>query len=282
VATEPKRLYDQFAPPERLTLLIEAMARDDAAEAERLQRTCPRVSYTGPDVRFTERYTLAFDIMAVVTIDLRCMWGKLHVMRCVLGGIRDMAVAHKITAALAFIDGERCGKGLPQCEFFAKPLPEPEADETASDEDEVEPHDDPDELHIDADDYEVVDPTPAEVDHGRRMDAVERRVEQFTTRNVVELLCVMEDVARELVNTWAAFGAFCRTRLGVSPETMMRAWQFPLEEFRETLRRHDKTKPDPAKVEEYLGYITKQWDERFGHKRSEYIDYGVGGGGIGG
>jgi hypothetical protein len=282
VATEPKRLYEQFAPPERLTLLIEAMARDDAGEAERLQRTCPRFSYTGPDVQFTERYTLAFDIMAVVTIDLRCLWGKLHVMRCVLGGIRDMAVAHRIAASLAFIDGQRCGKGLPQCEFFARPLPEPAAEETATDEDEVELGDDADCPNVDAgDDDEVVDPTPAEADHGRRMDAVERRVEQFTTRGVVELLCVMEDVARELVNTWAAFGAFCRTRLGVSPETMMRAWQFPLEEFQETLKRFEKTRPDPAKVDQYFGYITKQWDERFGQKRSEYLDYGVGGG-IGG
>src|SRR5688572_32439728 len=92
------KLYDQFQPPERLTLLIEAMARDDAAEARRLQDSCPRRSYTGPDVLFTERYTLAFDVMAVVTIDLRCAWAKLHVMRCVLGGIRDMAVAHKVTA----------------------------------------------------------------------------------------------------------------------------------------------------------------------------------------
>ena len=45
---------------------------------------------------------------------------------------------------------------------------------------------------------------------------------------------------------------------------MMRAWQFPLDEFLETLRRFEKTRPDPAKVKEYLGYITKQWDTRFG------------------
>src|SRR5205085_2944266 len=163
----PTKLYDQFQPPERLTLLIEAKARDDAAEARRLQDTCPRLSYTGPDVRFTERYILAFDIMAVVTIDLRCVWAKLHVLRCVLGGIRDMAVAHRVTAALAFIDGERCGKGLPQCEFFAKPLPEPEADDATPDhEDDIDdPGDDPD------DDDEVLDPSPAQIDHGRRMDA---------------------------------------------------------------------------------------------------------------
>jgi hypothetical protein len=165
VATEPKRLYEQFAPPERLTLLIEAMARGDDKEAERLHRTCPRFSYTGPDAEFSGRCTMAFDVMAVVTIDLRCAWAKLQVMRCVLGSIRDMAVAHRVTAALAFLDGERCGKGLPQCEFFARPLPEPETDETAPEEDAngVDEDDDPD--AGDPDD-EVVDPSPAEVDHG--------------------------------------------------------------------------------------------------------------------
>src|SRR4029453_18048684 len=81
VSGDPTKLYEQFAPPERLALLIEAMARNDAAEAQRLHRTCPRFTYTGPDVQFTERYTLAFDIMAVISIDLRCAWAKLHVMR---------------------------------------------------------------------------------------------------------------------------------------------------------------------------------------------------------
>src|SRR5215207_6448970 len=95
------------------------------------------------------------------------------------------------------------------------------------------------------------------------MEAVERRVEHFITSNVVEILCVMEDVVRDLVNTWTAFGAFCHTRLGVSPEAMMRAWQFPLGEFEQSLKRYEKTKPDPARVTEYLGYLTKQWDERF-------------------
>jgi hypothetical protein len=277
VATDPTKLYEQFQPPERLTLLIEAMARDDAAEAQRLHRTCPRATYTAQDPQFEDRWDMAFDIMAVVNIDLWCLCGKLRVMRCALGGIRDMAVAHRITAALAFIDGERCGKGLPQCEFFAKPLPEPEAEETAPEEDENEIGDDDADPDVDKgdDDEVVVDPSPGQIDHGRRMDAVERRVEHFTTSNVVELLCVMEEIAKDLVNTWVAFGAFCRTRLGVSPETMMKAWQFPLDDFLETLRRYDKTQPDPAKVKEYLGYICKQWDRRFRPKRpgEEFITY---------
>ena len=144
------------------------MARDDEREVERLQRTCPRATYTAQDPQFEDRWAMAFDIMAVVCIDLRCMWGKLHVLRWVLGEMRQTATAHRITAALGFIDGERCGRGPPQCEFFAKPLPDPD------DEDEPDLHEEGDDAE--ADDEEVVDPTEEQVDRGRRMEAVEERV----------------------------------------------------------------------------------------------------------
>jgi hypothetical protein len=85
----------------------------------------------------------------------------------------------------------------------------------------------------------------------------------------------MNDVAKDLVEVWAAFGHFCRTRLGVEPETMLRAWQFPFDEFLATLKRYEKLKPDPTKVKEYCGYITKQWDRRFRPKRpwDEFVTY---------
>ena len=66
---------------------------------------------------------------------------------------------------------------------------------------------------------------------------------------------------------------------------MLKAWQFPLGEFQETLKRYEKVKPDPTKVDEYTGYISKQWDRRF-RKRgfgseyftTTYVDDGEGGG----
>lgn len=277
-ATEPKRFYEEFTPPERLTLLLEAMARSDEKEAQRLQRTCPRVTYTGQDVEFADRWTMAFDILAVVAIDLRCMWGKLHVLQWVLENTRVIATSHHITATLAFVEGERCGRGLPQCEFFARPLPEPDAD---GDEELVLPDDEEDANDDDENDDEVPDPTPEQVDQGRRMHDVERRAEHFTACGTVLLLKAMDGVAKDMVNTWAAFDRFCRSRLGVTAETMLKAWEFPLEEFQETLKRYEKTTPDPARVKEYFGYITKQWDERFNHRSSEYIDYGDAGGGGG-
>jgi hypothetical protein len=244
------------------------MARNDDEEAQRLQRTCPRASYTGRDPQFDDRWDMAFDILAVVTIDLRCLWGKLHVLRWVLGEIREMATAHNITAAFAFLDGERCGKGKKQMGFFARPMPDPHEAVDYSGDDEEQERDD-------RSDEEVLSPTPLQINQGSRMEAVQKRSEYFTTCCAVVLLGAMNDVAKDLVNVWSAFGAFCRTRLGVSPETMMRAWQFPLDDFLETLKRYDKTKPDPAKVKEYVGYICKQWDRRFRPKRpgDEFIVY---------
>jgi hypothetical protein len=102
---------------------------------------------------------------------------------------------------------------------------------------------------------------------------VQRRSEHFTACGVVVLLSAINGIAQDLADSWTAFGRFCRTRLGVSPETMLKAWEFPLEEFQNTLNRYDKVKPDPKKVEEYFGYISKQWDRRFNRNRKREDDY---------
>ena len=265
MATDPTRHYEQLGPQERVTLLLEAMARDDAAEARRLRRTCPRATYTAEDPEFEDRWTMAFDILAVVTIDLRCLWGKLHVLRWVLGEVRELATAQNINAAFAFLDGERCGKGKRQMGFFSRPMPNPNEVVDYSDDDEGEEVDD-------RSDEEVIQPTALQIDQGSRMEAVQKRSEYFTTCTAVVLLSAMNDVSKDLVNVWGAFGRFCTTRLGVSPETMLRAWQFPLADFLETLKRYDKTKPDAKKVDEYFGYIRTQWDRRFRqrHNGDEY------------
>ena len=72
---------------------------------------------------------------------------------------------------------------------------------------------------------------------------------------------------------WEAFGRFCRTRVGVSPETMLRACGFPVAgDFEETLKRYGKVKPDPQKVRQYTRYISVNWDERFGRRRANDPD----------
>jgi hypothetical protein len=62
---------------------------------------------------------------------------------------------------------------------------------------------------------------------------------------------LVRDLAMEARAVWDGFTHFCRTELGLPPETVLRAHYAPvldrLERQREAL---DRAKPDPAKVEE--------------------------------
>ena len=113
------------APTPRFRLAVERL--EDPDEVGRLQRSCHRHSYTMPDAEFGQRWEMAFDIMAVVCIDLRAMWAKLHVLEWVVGDARQIATGHHVTAGLAVVEGGRRAPGLRPTEFGAPPRPPPEA-----------------------------------------------------------------------------------------------------------------------------------------------------------
>jgi hypothetical protein len=60
------------------------------------------------------------------------------------------------------------------------------------------------------------------------MAAVEGRAEYATDVVMAPVLAAAATIAQDLVNVWAAFGRFCRSRLDVGPDVMMRAWEMPL------------------------------------------------------
>jgi hypothetical protein len=272
------RLYDQLKPSERLRLVLEAMARDDSADTQRLTDSCPRKGFTGPDRRFHDRIEMAFSIAAVVLIDLRCMWGKLHLLDWVRREVvRTLATEQHVTAGLAFVEGEHCGQGLRQLDFFAKDLPKPTVVDVAEEDnaqDDDEPEEDIDEDDIDEDEDEDDEDegqfSGRDLERGRRLEAVQKRSEYFTACSALAITLTAQGIAQDLVNTWEALGRFCRTRVGVSPETMLRAWGFPVAgDFEEMLKRYRKLKPDPEKVQQYTKYISENWDERFGRRLRE-------------
>ncbi len=125
------KLYEQFGPAERHTLLLEALARNDEAEADRLRDTCPQRTYTQSDAGFVDRREVAFEIMLTACIDLRSMCSRLHVLRWAIAVARRLATWQQITATMAFLDGERFGRRQPQIDFFVPREPEP-ADEGAA------------------------------------------------------------------------------------------------------------------------------------------------------
>jgi len=175
--------------------------------------------------------------------------------------VPELTTALHITAGLSFIEGEHCGQGLPQIHFFSRPLPEPRE---ATDE-EIEQAESEAEGEVDEDfgDEDREQPKWHE-DRGERLDAVQKRAEHFTACGMLSLMLAARDTAQDLVNTWEAFGAFCRTRLGVTPEVMLRAWRFPVAgEFEETLKRYAHLKPDPQNVKQYTRWICVNWDRWF-------------------
>src|SRR6478752_174047 len=115
-------LYELFKPQERLTLTLEAMARGDDAEVDRLYRSCPRKTYTCPDAEFEDRRSMAMDIAMVASADLSALNSRLHVLQWVRVTIQHFAPLHHINASLAFVDGTRCGLGLSQSPYFARKL----------------------------------------------------------------------------------------------------------------------------------------------------------------
>ena len=65
------RNYRVLTPPERFTLAIEAMARGDDAEFDRLQDTCPKLDYRHNDAEYRDRLQRGYLIALLACLNLR-------------------------------------------------------------------------------------------------------------------------------------------------------------------------------------------------------------------
>src|SRR5690348_3845526 len=73
-------LYDQLKAQERATLVLEALARGDEAEADRLGTSCPRSTYTQYDADWMRRMEASCHFACVVAMDLKEAAGRLFVL----------------------------------------------------------------------------------------------------------------------------------------------------------------------------------------------------------
>ncbi len=74
------RYYDALTPQERLVLLLQARARGDEREAERLLRTCPRRRYSQREVAFTIRVMMLEAIVWALHWDLGRWLAQIHLL----------------------------------------------------------------------------------------------------------------------------------------------------------------------------------------------------------
>ncbi len=74
------KLYDRLTPEERFRLDLEAMARGDMSESERLVRTCPRKNYVMNDWGFAGRWQLAGELTLRVYARIAQLLERLHMV----------------------------------------------------------------------------------------------------------------------------------------------------------------------------------------------------------
>lgn len=253
------RLYDNFRPKERLVLVLEAMARGDEAEAERLRQACPRKTYTGPDAAFDDRLHMAFDIVAVVAADLRALTSQLRVLHWAIGAVKHFTTMHHINTDMALMEGVRCGQGLPQSPYFALELT-PWADDDSN----AEPKE-PVSRGASTTKDQQPDLSALGDDFVDRMEAVEKRSQRSTQLMLKALHRTGLDIGAELISIWQAFGDFSRSRLSIEPLQLITACAYPSkEDLEDALKVYAEIEPDAESVQKYRQAICEVWDRRFG------------------
>jgi hypothetical protein len=87
----------------------------------------------------------------------------------------------------------------------------------------------------------------------------------FTTGLIVEPLDEISlELARGLAEIRSAFGQFCTSRLGLSPEKVLDGCGYPeRERLSQTLERYGHVVPDPASSDSYREGLCRVWDRWF-------------------
>src|SRR5215210_4866874 len=103
------KFYDRLDPDERFRLVLEATARGDEEEIERLRDTCPRVKYTAIDIAYSDRISGSLKITIMLCHLLAPSLTELRMLaafREVLSHTFDHCIN---TARLAYLRGHERG-----------------------------------------------------------------------------------------------------------------------------------------------------------------------------
>jgi hypothetical protein len=104
------RHYDKLRPDERFRLAIEALARGDDQEVDRLAAACPRKVYREIDAEYGERVRVSSEIVSAVILDLGPRLGKLRMIEAFREFLPLFLGRGMDVAATAWLDGYREGK----------------------------------------------------------------------------------------------------------------------------------------------------------------------------
>jgi hypothetical protein len=232
------KLYDRFMPEERFRLTLEALARGDEKEADRLSESCPRRTYTMNELAYGDRMRAGLQITLVVCLDLAPHLAKLRMIEAFRVTGPHVRTVWKDGADSAYLDGHRAGS------LHAWRAAGMEGDPPGWGEwgDVVEPFD----PAIEGD-----------------LEAIGVRLEETTGFISGPLDRLEREVVAEVRTVWEAFASFCEDELGFGPETLLKAYFEPMLEQIERLKalisKPDAPDPDPERLTEYREAMSSAW-----------------------
>jgi hypothetical protein len=237
-STLGSRHYEAFSAHERFALTVEAMARRDDREADRLGDSCPRLTYRAEDSAFRERMRLANTIANRVSLNMRAGLAQIRMAKVFCAHVEKFAGPSLHVAQAAFLYGREYGKweagaietiGLPDAPT-------------------------------------LVDEVAADPELGRQLEELREVSEEAMRKSARTLLDAVGQLhASDLLSQWEGFGRFCRDSLGVAPVTVFRAFglgqQDPAVEVRSV---YPTAKVDEATASEWARRWSWSWRRRVG------------------
>jgi hypothetical protein len=196
-STLGSRHYGSLTAHERFALLVEAMARRDDREADRLGDTCPRLTYRAEDQAFRERMRLASTIANRVCLNMRAGLAQIRMAKVFCQQAENFAGPSMRVAQAAFLYGREHGKWeLGAIDAIGLP-----------------------------DASTLVDDVAANPDLGTQLEEL-REVSQEAMRQLARTLldAVGQHHASDLLSQWEGFGRFSRESLGLESITVFRAF----------------------------------------------------------
>lgn len=237
------KLYDRLTPEERFRLDVEATAREDERESEKLVDTCPRKAYTALDYGFSGRWLASGEITHMLCLDLCQHLCRLQMLDALTASLPMLRVSLVNEAHAAYMDGHEAGSrhawreaGMegdpPGWKFEELPDGSVETDEERED--------------------------PA---INKALDAIEKRTEGADlTPTLLERL--QKSVATDALTIFEGYRRFCEGDLGVEPEKMLAASFAPILKGVKRLKEAREAwdlKPDEKAAAEYHAACRELW-----------------------
>ena len=238
MASDPlSRNYKTLTAPERFVLMVEALARKDEVEADRLEDTCEKLYYRHNDAEFRDRLQRSYTIALLAMVNLQ---KHLAVIRCSNVLIEQHKVfSHgpTLAALCAFLFGRQYGLW-----------------ETGA----IEEIDIPD-----------LDGLKAEAEGRPDLKRHLKELREVAEESVLRVAKEVQEtigigVGVEALSQWEGFGRFCRRCLGVEPMVLLRAYEMVREDpAAEVLAIYPDAKADEARAEERAAHWAGEWERRF-------------------